>query len=90
MRRHLRIGPPLCKNVKCKDALQHSIRKSADILEETLSDTPAEHSELANVDDDIKQPTTSGKSNLRAKENKQVSGSVSCAKMKHYWQSIIT
>ena len=55
-----------------------------DMLEETLSDTPAEHSELANVDDDIKQPTTSGKSNLRAKENKQVSGSVSCAKMKHY------
>ena len=35
LRKHLRMGLPLCRNVECKDALQRSNRKSADIYEET-------------------------------------------------------
>ena len=35
LRKHLRMGLALCRNVKCKDALQRSNRKSADIHEET-------------------------------------------------------
>ena len=35
LRKHLRMGLPLCRNVKCKDALQRSNRKSAGIHEET-------------------------------------------------------